>query len=82
MSRSTRPDLTLALAFRDSDRGQMFYRGYNLKQLWTCNFEEMLHLMVWKEYPTALQVESLRARLAAQLTSVPENVVKAVRSFP
>lgn len=42
----------------------------------------MLHLMVWKEYPTGEQIDSLRGRLEAAMMEVPEGVVDAVRSFP
>ncbi|KAL6715299.1 hypothetical protein ACLMJK_007564 [Lecanora helva] len=69
-------------SFADSDRGQLFYRGHNLTQLWTCDFEAMLHLMVWNEYPTEQQIESLRFSLATAMMEVPKSVVDTIRSFP
>lgn len=42
----------------------------------------MLHLMVWKEYPTGQQIDSLRGKLAAAMMEIPKSVVDAVQSFP
>ncbi|KAL4741242.1 citrate synthase-like protein [Aspergillus similis] len=71
-----------AISFSDHERGLLLFRGYSLEELWTSDFEDMLHLLVWGSYPTPQQKEQLRSKLAAQMLAVPETVQTAVQSLP
>ncbi|KAL4771551.1 citrate synthase [Aspergillus nidulans var. acristatus] len=71
-----------AISFSDHERGLLLFRGYSLEELWTSDFEDMLHLLVWGSYPTPPQKEQLRSKLAAQMLAVPETVQTAVQSLP
>ncbi|KAL4980981.1 citrate synthase-like protein [Aspergillus desertorum] len=71
-----------AISFSDHERGLLLFRGYSLEELWTSDFEEMLHLLVWGSYPAPPQREQLRSKLAAQMLAVPDIVQTAVQSLP
>jgi citrate synthase len=58
------------------------FRGYSLDQLWSCEFEDMLHLMVWGRYPTPSQSESLRRTLASLMADIPKTVFEVIEKFP
>jgi citrate synthase len=68
--------------FRDSDRGLLLLRGYALEQLWQSEFEDMLHLMVWKKYPTPSQSEMLRKTLVSLMLEIPHSVFEVIEKFP
>nr|ANF07286.1 citrate synthase-like protein [Paecilomyces fulvus] len=70
------------ISFSNSDSGLLLFRGYSLDQLWDSDFEELFHLLVWGKYPTRVQKDDLSNTLANYMKNVPENVVKAIRSFP
>ncbi|KAL4932892.1 putative citrate synthase [Aspergillus undulatus] len=71
-----------AISFSDHDTGLLLFRGYSLEELWMSDFEDMLYLLVWGEYPTVKQKEGLRLKLAKQMLAVPESVQKAIQSLP
>ncbi|RHZ63777.1 uncharacterized protein CDV56_107771 [Aspergillus thermomutatus] len=61
------------ISFSDHEKGLLLFRGYTLEQLWGSDFEDMLHLLVWGSYPTALQKKELSSKLAEEMLMVPEN---------
>ncbi|CAG7927768.1 unnamed protein product [Penicillium olsonii] len=71
-----------AISFSDHERGLLLYRGYTLEQLWGADFEQMLHLLLWAQYPTEVQREELRQRLAQYMQEVPETVHRSIGNFP
>lgn len=60
----------------------LLYRGYTLEQLWGSEFEEMLHLLLWGKYPSPIQTEELRQRMAQYMQDVPDIVRRTIFSFP
>lgn len=50
--------------------------------MWNSDFEDMLHLLVWGSYPTAIQKKELSRKLAGYMLDVPETVQKAIQSLP
>ncbi|CAG8163420.1 unnamed protein product [Penicillium salamii] len=71
-----------AISFSDHERGQLLYRGYTLEQLWGADFEEMFYLLLWAKYPTHIQREKLRQRLAQYMQEVPEIVHQSIMNLP
>ncbi|KAJ5193552.1 hypothetical protein N7449_009694 [Penicillium cf. viridicatum] len=71
-----------AISFSDHEHSLLLYRGYTLEQLWGSDFEEMFHLLLWGEYPTASQREELRQRLAQYMQEVPDIVRQTIFNLP
>jgi len=67
---------------RDGEKGQLLFRGHSFDQLGDCEFESMLHLLVWGSLPDAERQEALRAQIADLACSVSESTYKTIRSFP
>ena len=67
---------------RDGETGQLLFRGHSIEDLWNCDFEEIVHLMVWEKLPSPLEKESLRSALATAMMDVPEDVVRVIQAFP
>lgn len=74
--------LETSMTFADGDRGLLLLRGYALEQLWQSSFEDLLHLMVWKKYPTPSQSENLRKTLVSIMLETPQTVFEVIRNFP
>ncbi|KAF7122920.1 hypothetical protein CNMCM5793_001096 [Aspergillus hiratsukae] len=70
------------ISFSDHDKGLLLFRGYTLQQLWDSDFEDMLHLLVWGSYPTALQKKELSWKLAEEMTMVPKSVHRTIETLP
>ncbi|KAJ5321954.1 uncharacterized protein N7506_011084 [Penicillium brevicompactum] len=70
------------ISFSDHERGLLLYRGYTLEQLWESDFEEMFHLLLWATYPTDVQREDLRQRLAQYMQEVPDTVHQSILNLP
>ena len=66
----------------DHETGLLLFRGYSLEEMWNSDFEDMLHLLVWGSYPTAIQKKELSRKLAGYMLDVPETVQKAIQSLP
>lgn len=67
---------------RDGEKGQLLFRGHSIEQLWDCDFEDIIHLMVWEKLPSPLEKESLRSALAVAMMDVPDEVVRVIQAFP
>ena len=67
---------------RDGETGQLLFRGHSIEDLWDCDFEDIVHLMVWEKLPSPLEKESLRSALAMAMMDVPEDVVRVIQAFP
>lgn len=50
--------------------------------MWNSEFEDMLHLLVWGTYPSALQRKELSRKLASYMLDVPGSVQKVVQLLP
>lgn len=60
----------------------LHYRGYDIADLAAhCNFEEVAHLLVHGNLPTAAELEAYRKRLAG-LRDLPDAVKKALELLP
>jgi citrate synthase len=53
-----------------------------LEQLWDSDFEDMLHLLVWGSYPTALQKKELSRKLAEEMATVPKSLHRTIETLP
>ncbi|OJJ46042.1 hypothetical protein ASPZODRAFT_16637 [Penicilliopsis zonata CBS 506.65] len=74
--------LESAISFSDHERNMLLFRGYSLEQLWECDFEDMLYLLVWGTLPNASQRRALSYKLAQQMLAVPDCVQKAISTLP
>lgn len=70
------------ISSRDPKTGLPVYRGYTVDDLWTSDFEDLFHLMVFEKYPSPTERESLRKALEQEMMNVPGVVVDTIRSFP
>ena len=75
-------DLDINIIYRDGMKGQLLFRGHSIGQLWDCDFEELVHLMVWGKLPSPEEKESLRSKLAIAMLRVPEEVTRVIQAFP
>lgn len=63
-------------------KGQLFYRGYNVKELaQKSNFEEVLHLLVGGKLPNAEENFHLRQRIADS-RRLPKNLREILKLIP
>ncbi len=51
------------------------YRGYAVSDLVQCSFEELAHLLLWGDLPTATQLEAFTGRIQYAAQSIPQTVV-------
>ena len=51
------------------------YRGYAVSDLVQCSFEEIAHLLLWGDLPTATQLEAFTGRIQHAAQSIPQTVV-------
>ena len=51
------------------------YRGYAVSDLVQCSFEEIAHLLLWGDLPTAHQLEAFTERIQRAAQSIPQTVV-------
>ncbi len=51
------------------------YRGYAVSDLVQCSFEEIAHLLLWGDLPTATQLEAFTGRIQYAAQSIPQTVV-------
>lgn len=78
------PHLELHMLTKGSDQGKgyILYHGYTVDQLQSCEYEDLLHLMIWGSLPNENQRETLRLTLAEAMCHIPPSVVDTVQSFP
>lgn len=48
------------LASSDGEKGVLLFQGYSIEQLWDCDFEDILHLMLRGDLPSLSQREGFR----------------------
>jgi len=66
----------------DGQRGNILFRGYSIEEVWDCDYEDIVHLMVWGSKPNTQEKAKLRKDLAIAAVEVPPAVAKTVQSFP
>jgi len=73
---------TTTISRIDGQRGELIYRGYDIRQLADkASFEEVAYLLWHDDLPTRQQLDAFHGRLAANFP-VPEPVFDAFRSMP
>ncbi|GES62110.1 citrate synthase [Aspergillus terreus] len=70
------------IIFSGHAESRVLFRGYSPQQLWNSDFEDMLHLLVWRSYPTEAEKKELSRRLANSMIAVPDSVKHAIQVFP
>ncbi|KAK4187743.1 putative citrate synthase [Podospora australis] len=71
-----------AITHIDGYRGTVHYRGMAIEDLFRDNdFEDVLHLLVWGNLPTASQKKATRASINSALVP-PKNVINTIAAFP
>ncbi len=64
---------TTALCSVGHSGNDLFYRGYDIRELArACSFEEVAHLLIHGELPTARRLDAYRAKLRASRAIAPE----------
>jgi citrate synthase len=64
------------------DQGKLIYRGYLVPDLaGNTSFEEIVHLLLFEKLPNKAELESLKARLAAE-RAVPDALIAALKTRP
>jgi citrate synthase len=72
---------TSQICFIDGDKGELVYRGYDIRELTGATYEEVVHLLWHGDLPTASELDAFRRSLAP-LATLPDAVVDQIRSFP
>lgn len=70
------------LSFIGGEKGELIYRGYDIRDLAEhASFEEVVHLMWEGELPTQSQLDALHSKLQAA-REVPSEVIEFLRQVP
>jgi citrate synthase len=70
------------LSFIDGEKGELIYRGYDIRDLAEhTSFEEVVHLMWEGDLPTQSQLDALHRKLQAA-RDVPSEVIDFLRQVP
>lgn len=70
------------ITFIQGEKGVLRYRGYPIEQLAEeVSFEEVMHLLVYGELPTATQLENFKGQLAEH-ASLPEEIKTVLKGLP
>jgi len=72
---------TSQICFIDGDKGELVYRGYDIRELTDATYEEVVLLLWSGELPTAEQLAAFR-RTIMPLASLPPAVVDLLRGMP
>ncbi len=73
---------TTTISRIDGQRGELIYRGYDIRELADkASFEEVAYLLWHDDLPNRAQLDAFHAELAPNFT-VPEPVFEAFRSMP
>ena len=65
----------------DGKRGRLVYRGYLIQDLAQSSYEEVAHLLLHEQLPTADELKAFRAALTAE-RGIPPEVVAALKTRP
>jgi citrate synthase len=53
------------MTYIDSNKSKLLYRGISIGRLFdNYDYEDVLHLLIWKEFPTPEKRRQFRARIA------------------
>lgn len=64
------------------DQGRLLYRGYAIQELAEkCSFEEVLHLMLYGDLPSDVELQTVMDLLDAH-RALPTPVISAIRAIP
>src|SRR5690606_30851427 len=73
---------TSSICFIDGAKGELIYRGYDIRELANkASFEEVVHLLWDGDLPTREQLDGLRSQLSRSF-GVPSQVFDLLRSLP
>jgi len=73
---------TSEITFINGEEGVLRYRGYPIEELAEeVSFEEVVHLLIWGELPTASELEAMRERLADD-AFLPDDLEHLLGSLP
>jgi len=73
---------TSSICFIDGGRGELIYRGYDIRELADrASFEEVVHLLWEDDLPSRHQLESLRSDLSRSF-GVPPQVYDLLKALP
>ncbi len=65
----------------DGERGELFYRGYDIRDLTEATYVEVVYLLWHGELPTAKQLEDFRAELVPHYP-IPDKVMELLLCLP
>ena len=65
----------------DGKRGRLVYRGYLIQDLAQSSYEEVAHLLLHEQLPTADELKAFRAALTAE-RGIPPEVAAALKTRP
>ncbi|MEM1860384.1 MAG: citrate/2-methylcitrate synthase, partial [Metallosphaera sp.] len=73
---------TTSLTYIDGENGILRYGGYDIEDLVEhTSFEEVVHLMLYGDLPTKLQLQRLKSALD-EAYEVPQQVIDMIYSLP
>jgi citrate synthase len=73
---------TTQISFIDGDKGELVYRGYDIKQLANkASFEEVVYLLWNTDLPTTSELATFQSRLRAQY-ALPNQLMDLLQQFP
>jgi citrate synthase len=73
---------TTQICFIDGDKGELIYRGYDIRQLANqASFEEVMYLLWNSDLPTAEQLSSFHDQLKSNFV-LPNEIIDLLQQFP
>ncbi|KAI0426764.1 citrate synthase [Xylaria sp. FL1042] len=71
-----------SITLLDGQRGQLKFRGYDVGYLYeNHDYEEIMHLLIWRRLPSIKEKEALRMKLVSELEA-PQTVKNTIQAFP
>jgi citrate synthase len=69
------------MTYIDGNKGKLLYRGISVGYLFdNYDYEDVLHLLIWKKFPTPETRRQFRARIAKEMTP-DAPVIRTIRGF-
>ncbi|CAN5666577.1 citrate synthase [soil metagenome] len=72
---------TSHICFIDGEKGELVYRGYDIRELSEATYEEVVYLLWNGDLPTSTQLDAFRAEIAEGFT-LPSEIVDLFRALP
>jgi citrate synthase len=70
------------ICYIDGQQGKLYYMGYSIEDLVEhCSFEEIVYLLLYRNLPTASELEGFTKRMRSCRT-LPEPVKQMIHAFP